>query len=115
MLLQLTTRMRVPEKYTLLHSLAGYTKTLCASLTTAVTTRTTINPDCYESLGVALDCLQRGVASVKVGDVDVESLKDIQQEIENVLKPPLISCFPLVAKTLLRLTSAIESCCKSGS
>ncbi|XP_076466507.1 uncharacterized protein LOC143297865 [Babylonia areolata] len=115
MLLKLTTRMRTPEKYSLLHSLAGHVKSACVSLTRDVSNGSPINPDCYESLGIALDCLQQGVASITVGDIDVESLKEIQQEMEQELDSHLMYHFPLVTRTVLRLTSLMELCCKSSA
>ena len=109
MLIHLTMKMRVPEKYSLLHSLATHARTLCR----IVCTNTAARSDCYECLSIALDCLQQGIISLKVGELHHESLRELQVEMESVLDSNLIREFPLVTNTVLKLTSMIELCAKS--
>ena len=108
MLIHLTTRMRAPEKYSLLHSLATHAGTLCQ----IICSNTPVSPVHYECLAIALDCLQQGITSLKVGELHQESLRELQLEMESMLNSNLTREFPLVVSTVLRLTSTIELCAK---
>ena len=111
MLIHLTTKMRVPEKYSLLHSLVSHAGTLCRII---CSNNIAMSLGCYECLAIALSCLQQGVVSLKMGEQHCEPLRELQMEVENMLNcNNLIRDFPLIANTVLRLISLIKLCAKS--
>ena len=108
MLILVTIKIKAPRKYAILQALAGKVKTLCLDLSSSFFSNDMINPTVYNCLAIAIDCLQQGIGSLKVEEIQYDILTDLQLELESINHSCLSQKLPLVSNTIYRLTSLIK-------